>query len=616
VKRSLALAAASAVLGAVCGAGCGSGPGSGGGSASLGISGVSSSTNGQDLDPPEITITSPSRGAFLPSGPVTVTGRVTDVGSGVASLTIQGTPVKFGPTGDFSTQVRLEPGVAPIKISAVDKAGNHTDRTIGVETGDYLPAAQIVPGALAGRINASSFAVFEKIAAAEIAAIQSTIGAQLAAANPIFSKQFQVLGVTVADVDVSIANVSFGTPQLALASSAQGLDISVTIPTVQVDVTIADKTIGIPITVQGGFSADPVTAHALATLGMGPGGALDVQLSNVTTTFTGFHLTIGGFLSWLAPIAEPLLKGVIESQVAQLIQTNGADAIRKLVSQGASVAFGGATGTFSYALDAIATDPDGISFVCGVNLELTPDPSFPVSPGSLAAKPGLPTGYSKTPTLVFSISAAALNRALHAAWQSGLLAYDVIPSQVAQAFGTALPFGATGQDLASFFPSLRGKIPAADLARPIVYRIHSLLPPTATLVPGAPDPLRVRFGEYEVTARIDEGNGQFLDVFTVSMDAEMQVGVQISNGAAVPVMASLPNPPVQADLIASPLAPIGAAHLDGYLTSIIPMLFGGILKQLPPLPLPALPGGAQITTATFRADGPNASYLTIEAVIR
>src|SRR5262249_14247024 len=143
-------------------AGCGGSHGGGGGGTTIGASTSATNNQGPDLIPPEVTVTEPARGAFLPTGPVRVAGHVSDKGSGLAALTVQGVPVAYDTAGNFSTFVTLDPGVAPIKVSATDKAGNRTDLTLSVETGDYLDFNATVPDAICGRINATSFPVMQK----------------------------------------------------------------------------------------------------------------------------------------------------------------------------------------------------------------------------------------------------------------------------------------------------------------------------------------------------------------------------------------------------------------------------------------------------------------------
>jgi hypothetical protein len=607
IRASIVLGAA--LAGALVGAGC-SGSGGHGGSAGLALaasvtSAASANTSaGPDLTPPVITVSAPARGAILPPGPVQVTGNVTDVGTGVALVTVNGSTVSLDANGNFTTTVTLDPGVAPIVVSATDGAGNRTDRSLSVETGTYLPLTQPVSDAFAGRLNATGFPALEKLGVAEITSLQATLPSSLASLNPI---------VSFLSIGVSIDSVSFGTPSLVIVSAPQGIAFSITVPQLVVNVTAQDASGGLipSFTASGGLGADALTVQALAQVAVGPGGALAVTFPTANVALQNATLTLPSSLSWAVPILEPLLTGFLQSQVASMIQTQAAAKLQAILAQQATFNLLGTPATFSYAMQSIGTDASGLAFDVNADIALTPDPTYPVSPGSLVVGGGLPTTFSTQATAVFSISQDTLNRALHAAWQAGLLSTVVNPSQFAQAFGTALPFGQTGQDMVAFFPNLAGVIPPQYLAAPIIFTIRSLLPPTASFVQGVPDPLKLRFGEYTVTCSIDTG-GQPLDIYTVSVQAEIELGVAIQNGGLVPVMTTLPNPLVAVDLIDEPLAPLGKAFLESYLDAMIPTLFGGIATNLPPIPIPALPGGVQLTSLAIHADGASGTYLTFE----
>ena len=597
---------------AVALAGC---AGGGGGGGSTGSTAGAAQSSGPDQTPPEIVVSEPLRGAFLPAGPVRVAGRVTDTGAGVASLTVQGVPVAFGPGGDFATTVRLETGVAAITLTAIDAAGNRTNRALAVETGAWLPPGVLAPEGLAGRLNQASLQLMSRMGAGAIASSLPLLTASLQAMNPIYSTQLAPGGFCIASVEAAVNTLSFGTPALSLGSTTQGLDFRLDVPGLAVAVT-ADDRCGIPYTVQGGFTADRVEIHAVAQLGIGQAGALDVTFPVVDVQLDNFHFSLGGALSWLAPIAEGIVKQQMMVAVEDLVRNDGAAAIRSLVARSLTMTLAAAPTTFSYGLSRISTDADGIAFVVGVDLAMQPDPTYPVAPGSLQTYGAPPAAFATGPGLVLSLSETAINRVLDSAWHAGVLATDVVPLQVAQSFGVPLPFGTTAADLAAFFPVLRGVIPSQNLASPLIFKIRSLLPPTARIVAGAPDPLRLSFGEYHLTAAVDLGAGQSLDVFTISMQAELEVGIDVKNGALVPVMSTLPNPPIFVDLIEEPLVHLGAAHLESYLDAILPVLLGGVVSSLPPIPLPALPAGATLVAASMRGEGASGTYLTLEADVR
>ena len=85
-----------------------------------------------DTTPPTITITSPVDFETVNEDTVTVSGKVTDDKSGVASVTVNGNTVTINDDGSFSVSVSLTKGDNTIKIVATDKAGNKATKTIVV----------------------------------------------------------------------------------------------------------------------------------------------------------------------------------------------------------------------------------------------------------------------------------------------------------------------------------------------------------------------------------------------------------------------------------------------------------------------------------------------------
>ena len=86
--------------------------------------------------PPVIEITSPAdiTATITTDKPeLTIEGKATDVGSGVAKVTVNGTPVLVAEDGTFKATVELdETKINEIVVTAVDKAGYETSKTIVV----------------------------------------------------------------------------------------------------------------------------------------------------------------------------------------------------------------------------------------------------------------------------------------------------------------------------------------------------------------------------------------------------------------------------------------------------------------------------------------------------
>jgi uncharacterized Zn-binding protein involved in type VI secretion len=84
-----------------------------------------------DKTPPTLTILSPTPGAVVNSGAVTVSGSVNDSLSGVASVLCNGTPAAVSGTS-FSCAASLVTGANTIKVQATDIAGNSNSATTSV----------------------------------------------------------------------------------------------------------------------------------------------------------------------------------------------------------------------------------------------------------------------------------------------------------------------------------------------------------------------------------------------------------------------------------------------------------------------------------------------------
>ncbi len=94
-----------------------------------------------DRFPPRVTMTSPSDRLVTADGTLTVTGAVSDDGSGVGRVTCNGMPVQLGEGGAVSCDVPLRPGLNPIILHATDVAGNSA--SVGVRATRVVPAASV-----------------------------------------------------------------------------------------------------------------------------------------------------------------------------------------------------------------------------------------------------------------------------------------------------------------------------------------------------------------------------------------------------------------------------------------------------------------------------------------
>jgi len=85
-----------------------------------------------DTVSPEISISSPGDNSTFETNSVTISGKVTDSGTGIQSLTINGNTVSVSSDGSFSMSVNLTEGTNNFTITAEDKVENKTTKTLTV----------------------------------------------------------------------------------------------------------------------------------------------------------------------------------------------------------------------------------------------------------------------------------------------------------------------------------------------------------------------------------------------------------------------------------------------------------------------------------------------------
>jgi Glucodextranase, domain B len=99
-----------------------------------------SETVNMDLNPPALSISAPSASAEVDSAAFTITGSATDAGSGIAGLTLNGTPVTLQQDGRFAQSIPLVEGANTFDLVALDHVGRATSRTVTITRATQPPA--------------------------------------------------------------------------------------------------------------------------------------------------------------------------------------------------------------------------------------------------------------------------------------------------------------------------------------------------------------------------------------------------------------------------------------------------------------------------------------------
>ncbi|MEZ6188754.1 MAG: hypothetical protein R3F62_27600 [Planctomycetota bacterium] len=332
----------------------------------------------QDTTPPQLTLSSPARGELVPAGTVRVAGTVTDAG-GVAVLVVNGVPVIPDAAGNFAQLVAVTPGVNAIEVEAFDPSANGSAVRTAVLAGSFRPTTQVVPDAVAARLNRPGFQAIEALAAQELA--RADLGALIRAQNPLYEDTSGLTRVTV-----TAEAASFGTPRLSLDPQAGYLAVRVEVPNVDLTVRLRGRLGFMNFNRTVRTTATLATITGRASLVGQPGGGLASRMTNSQVTLDGFRFDISGFPGFLENLIRGAVRRVIVDQIkTQIEQTIPAQVDQALLvfNQPVTRTVLGRPVTVRLTPSQVAVDPQG-AFVLAAADVAVPPVAGRSGPGSLA----------------------------------------------------------------------------------------------------------------------------------------------------------------------------------------------------------------------------------------
>ncbi|MCA8920249.1 MAG: hypothetical protein KDD82_00490 [Planctomycetes bacterium] len=553
---------------------------------------------GQDNDPPQLTLSSPTRGEIVPAGTVRVAGTVTDA-SGVSILVVNGVPVIPDAAGNFAELVAVRAGMNAIEVEAFDPYANATQVRTVVLAGTFRPLTQGVPNALAARLNRPGFVAIEALAAQELA--RADLGALVRAQNPLYE---DTSGLT--QVTVTAEAASFGTPRLSLDPQAGGLAVRVEVPAVDMTVRLRGRLGFVSFNRTVRTTATLATITGRASLVGQPGGGLRSQMTNTQVALDGFRFDISGFPGFLESLIRGVVRRVLVDQIKKQIETTipaQVDQALTVFNQPVTKTVLGRPVTLRLVPNQVVVDPDGAFFRADADVAIPALPGH-AGPGSLAT-PGAAPLLGPTRAFALSLDDDLLNRVGYAAWQGGLMDFSLDRAAATQLGLPAwLPLEAFW--LQAFLPSLIGHVDPRD---PLEFELESRLPPVFSARPGA-EPLQVSVGEFVVSIYAAPAGRARQLVLEVTTQVEFAVGVTVDAQNTLRLSVA-GRPTVRTEVTASPLAQVNATGVATFVDFLIPPVIQLLPRAWSGFPLPVVPGGVQPRGLELRADGPAGDHLTL-----
>lgn len=407
---------------------------------------------------PKLVLTSPERALYVESDAattVTVSGQVTDSGTGLETVKIAEQTLQVGADGSFSFEWPVELGYSTIVVTASDLAGNQADALRGVVVGTFDdPTAPV----------SEAFSIFvREETLGEIATVIETV------VTPAFVKQ--LLEENFMNENITVETISFD-PLDATIEANTGV--------ISIDIIVSN------VAVTGTFTLDPDTypvtinlARAAVNLEMTPvvlpDGSLDLQFSEAALDVADEDLTytVGEDLSqadteFLRDLIVNFARRAFGEFVANFVlaELYDPDILKR------EIELLGRTLTFELAFEEITVFPDGVLAKLSATTPAEKFPEVRDVPGALANPMGPVNSPSIENDITFTTHRLALDHIFHGVWRSGLLHQELRDSNFA---GIQLPFDLTAESLATVLDTRIDTL--APPSTPILLRLRPLMPP-------------------------------------------------------------------------------------------------------------------------------------------
>jgi hypothetical protein len=524
-----------------------------------------------DSNGPLIELDTPRRGSYLSSGAKTVRGTVTDLVTGVASVTLNGVPVTLEKDGTFTASVTASPGINGVDLIATDVDGNSSDLLARYMAGNYLADGLAMDDAIQARLTAD--ALDQLGADAESAIDVADLEAGLIGAS--FGTSLGCWPFSDADFDITPTGMSYSALDVALTPLSGELEIEVVLSNLDVDLV---GSAGGCVFGSTAFSGDMTASTAVFTTIVeltadGAGGVIATPV-DTTVAFTNFDVNLGSAISVVEDVLgffglniDDIVEGEVTNALVPQIEAFLPAAIEdQLGSIALSTTFDfGAPIDLDAVLDRIFIDPGGLTLQLEAQVTGGPiHPDIPVVGGSLVHTAPTPV-YPASPNFHLGLNLDLMNRLLHATWEAGALNQVLTHDDIGLDpifIGVLFP-GATGLRL----------------------EILPQMPPVVDVGTGAA-PLDLHLGEMQIDMYGDYGG---VDTFlgTLSIHAVVELELELDGE----LVAMTPGDLVPAADWIDPAYDTVTQHenFEIAIEGLAPTLFPDLLTAIE-IALPAVPG--------------------------
>jgi hypothetical protein len=546
---------------------------------------------------PVFSLISPARAAHITAGSVTVQFEVLDI-DGVASVEIGGLPAtQVGGSDIYQASVPLTLGLNSILVEATDAVGNTTYSYTSVVQGLFVPDDQVSTTNVAVSLTQDGLVRLDDVIESQLGAIDL---------NGLVAGGRRVLNTALLDVDVT------GIRHMGMAPTTNGAPNGITliidIADLEVDAT-ADL-IGLQVVrATLGAALARATIHATVDRSLIPPNtptaqALGLQVDQIDIDLTGFDIrngsAIANLLSPFSGSLERAVENALEGAIVDLVDQALAGSIVAIDSPAVISMPGIGAGTGALGLQVEIDHANGVP---GFGLDILGGAKIShqgvIRPGAsrevfVRGTPAQVVPATAGDQFAITLSADILNALLHSAQIQDALQFEIDGTQ-------PYPVGSTPMSVSFLYPFIPvARELAPDPNTPIVIEARLMSDPIVDF-PSFDPTIQLQAGEIEVTLSIDYmDGGARAELFTLRAALAIEGTVDVAINQVR--LAKLKANQALVDVIREPSADVNDHEIERFFNAAVPFLVDEFAaKAVPPIMIPALPLGLQLTNPRLEA---------------
>ena len=374
----------------------------------------------QQIPAGQLSLSSPAPASWVDDGVYWVSG----LASGFDSVSVNGTTVQVH-EGKFELEVVAHRGINLLEVSGIDQRGDAHFIRQSLIAGQFDGSGTPMTEAAQLRVNAAGLDAAEGLVDAYI--VPDELAETAKAMNPVYEDSYGFWGWEAVTIEANLESVSFEQPDLNLVPRDDFMEMEVTIPFLDIELSVSGEAAGKSFNQPVWVASTAVVLNAEAIIGVNQG-RLDADLGDADIRLEGFYIDTS-----LIPgqIEQALFSDAIREKLEEMILEQIEESVPELLEETLSdldLTFGLDLMDTPVAVEAqfaeAGVDAQGLYVSMDIQIGM-PSQGTRFYQGYLAADKSAVPMKDYQSALYGALSDDLMNRMLFEAWRAGMLEYGV-----------------------------------------------------------------------------------------------------------------------------------------------------------------------------------------------